>query len=68
MRVVAFNGSSRKDGNTAFLVRKVFVELEAKGVETELVQLYNKGFRGCIACLKCAEALDDSCAGRRTTA
>jgi multimeric flavodoxin WrbA len=63
MRVVAFNGSSRKDGNTAFLVRKVFVELEAEGIETELVQLYNKGFRGCTACLKCAETQDNTCSG-----
>ena len=63
MRVVAFNGSSRKDGNTAFLVRKVFAELEAEGIETELVQLYNKGFRGCTACLKCAETQDNTCSG-----
>ncbi len=63
MKVVAFNGSSRKDGNTAFLVRKVFAELEAEGIETELVQLYNKGFRGCTACLKCAETADNTCSG-----
>ncbi len=64
MKVVAFNGSARKDGNTAHLVRRVFVELEAKGIETELVQLYNKDFRGCTACLKCAEARDATCAGQ----
>ena len=63
MRVVAFNGSSRKDGNTAFLVRKAFAELEAEGIETELVQLYNKGFRGCTACLKCEETADNTCSG-----
>ncbi len=63
MRVVAFNGSARKDGNTAILVRKVFAELEAEGIETELVQLYNKGFRGCTACLKCAETQDNRCSG-----
>ena len=28
MRVVAFNGSARKDGNTAILIRHVFQELE----------------------------------------
>lgn len=63
MKVVAFNGSSRKDGNTALLVRRVFAELEAEGIETELVQLYNKGFRGCTACLKCAETQDNTCSG-----
>jgi multimeric flavodoxin WrbA len=63
MNVVAFNGSSRKNGNTAILLRRVLVELEAEGIETELVQLANKRFRGCTACLKCAETLDDRCSG-----
>ncbi|HQA62137.1 MAG TPA: NAD(P)H-dependent oxidoreductase, partial [Methanothrix sp.] len=38
MKVVAFNGSARKDGNTAILVRRVLEELEKEGIETELVQ------------------------------
>jgi multimeric flavodoxin WrbA len=63
MKVVAFSGSARKDGNTATLVRRVFAELEAEGIETELVQLHNKGFRGCTACLKCAETQDGTCSG-----
>ncbi len=63
MRVVAFSGSSRKDGNTAILLRRVLRELETEGIETELVQLYNKGFRGCSACLKCAETQDNRCSG-----
>jgi multimeric flavodoxin WrbA len=65
MKVVAFSGSARKDGNTATLVRTVFAELEAEGIETELVQLYNKHFRGCIACLKCAETQDNTCPGQK---
>ena len=63
MKVVAFSGSARKDGNTATLVRRVFAELDAEGIETELVQLHNKGFRGCTACLKCAETQDGTCSG-----
>lgn len=39
MKVVAFSGSARKDGNTAILVRHVFAELQEEGIETELVQL-----------------------------
>jgi len=35
MKVIAFNGSARKDGNTATMVRWVFAELEKKGIETE---------------------------------
>ena len=63
MKVVAFNGSSRKNGNTAILLRRVLTELEAEGIETELVQLAGKRFAGCTACMKCAETLDNRCSG-----
>ena len=63
MRVVAFNGSPRKDGNTAILLRRVLAELEAEGIETEFVQLPTKSFAGCTACLKCAETQDNTCSG-----
>ncbi|MBA4393011.1 MAG: flavodoxin family protein, partial [Desulfobacca sp.] len=42
MKVLAFNGSPRKDGNTAILINHVFQELESEGLETELVQLSGK--------------------------
>ncbi len=61
MKVVAFNGSARKDGNTAILIRKVFAELEAAGIETELVQMAGKKIRGCTACGKCYENKDKKC-------
>jgi len=61
MKVVAFNGSARKDGNTALLIRKVFSELEAAGIETELVQLAGKPVRGCTACMQCWEKKDRQC-------
>lgn len=63
MKVVAFNGSARKDGNTAILLRHVLAKLEAEGIDTELVQLANKRFIGCTACLKCAETRDNRCSG-----
>ena len=50
MNVVAFNGSARKDGNTAILVNSVFKELRKAGIETEMVQLSGKKIRGCSAC------------------
>jgi multimeric flavodoxin WrbA len=53
VKVLGINGSGRKDGNTAILIRTVFKELEAEGIETELLQLYNKRIRGCAGCLKC---------------
>ena len=65
MKVVAFVGSARKDGNTAALVRHVFEPLESAGVECELVELAGKKVRGCTACMKCAETLDGNCTGVR---
>jgi multimeric flavodoxin WrbA len=62
MKVVAFNGSPRKDGNTSILIQHVFNELEKQGMETELVQLSEKELRGCIACYKCEENKDQHCA------
>lgn len=68
MQVVAFNGSARKDGNTAVLLRAVLDELEAEGIKTELVQLAGKEIRGCIACYRCFENKDGRCAVTRDVA
>ncbi|MDD3365029.1 MAG: flavodoxin family protein [Syntrophomonas sp.] len=61
MKVVGINGSARKDGNTAILIRRVFTELEKEGIDTELIQLAGKKIRGCTACLKCRENKDKLC-------
>jgi len=65
VKVVAFVGSARKDGNTVALVRHVFAPLEAAGVECELVELAGKRAHGCTACMKCADTKDGNCAGVR---
>jgi multimeric flavodoxin WrbA len=39
MRVVAFNCSPRKKGNTATMINVVLEELEKGGTSTELVQV-----------------------------
>lgn len=62
MKVVAFNGSARKDGNTAILIREVFSEIEVEGIETEMIQLAGKTIHGCIACGKCYKNKDKRCA------
>jgi multimeric flavodoxin WrbA len=67
MKVIAFNGSARRNGNTAILIRKVFSELQDVGIETEMIQLAGKTIRGCTACRKCFDnknqrcAIDDDC-------
>ena len=59
--VVAFNGSARKGGNTAILLRYVLKELEAEGIETELIELSGARIHGCLACRKCSTSKDHRC-------
>ena len=61
MKVVAFNGSARKDGNTAVLLKRVLGVLEAEGVETELIQLAGEEIHGCTACRACFETKNQRC-------
>lgn len=61
MKVVAINGSARRDGNTAILIERVLGELRAEGIETELVQLGGKPLRGCTACGECFRRKDGRC-------
>ena len=62
MKVVAFNGSARKGGNTAQLVQVVFAELAREGIETELVEMAGTHPHGCIACGQCFARKDQRCA------
>ena len=61
MKVVAINGSARKDGNTAILIRRVFSVLEAEGIETELIQLAGEQIHGCMACGTCRKIQNKQC-------
>jgi len=62
MKVIAFNGSARKDGNTAIMLNTALDEISAQGIDTELYQLAGKKIRGCIACYKCFINKDRHCA------
>jgi len=62
MKVIALNGSPRKDGNTSLLIKEVFTELEKEGIETELIQLGGRPIHGCIACMKCGKKKNLQCA------
>jgi len=61
IKVLALNGSPRKDGNTSILIRQIFQELEREGIATELVQVGGKHIRGCTACMKCFENKNKKC-------
>jgi multimeric flavodoxin WrbA len=62
MKVTAFNGSPRADGNTSIMLRRALDALEKEGVETELVQLGGRKLRGCAACYGCFRNKDRRCA------
>jgi multimeric flavodoxin WrbA len=61
IRVVAFNGSARKGGNTAILLKYVLKELESEGIETELVELSGMEIHGCKGCRNCSARKDRKC-------
>ncbi len=62
MKVVAFNGSPRKGGNTARLIQRVFAALDKEGIATEMVEMAGKPIHGCTACFQCFARKDKRCA------
>ena len=60
-KVVALNGSARKGGNTAILLKYVLKELEKEGIETELIELSGAKIHGCLSCRKCSLKKDHRC-------
>lgn len=61
MKVVAFNGSPRKKGNTYHCIQTVFETLQKEGIRTDLIQLGGSDIKGCTACYKCFEKRNKRC-------
>jgi multimeric flavodoxin WrbA len=53
MKVIAINGSPRKNWNTASLLGKALEGAATQGAETELVHLYDLDYKGCTSCFAC---------------
>ena len=53
MKIMAFNGSSRKKWNTATLLEKALEGAASQGAKTELIHMYDLNFKGCISCFAC---------------
>ena len=54
MKVMAFNGSPRKEHwNTVTLLKNALEGAASAGADTELIQLYDLDFSGCISCFSC---------------
>ena len=55
MKIIAFNGSPRKEWNTATLLKKALEGAASQGAGTELIHLYDLDYKGCISCFACKE-------------
>lgn len=53
MKVIAINGSPRKNKNTSTLLTKALEGAASLGAETEIIHLYDKNYKGCISCFAC---------------
>jgi multimeric flavodoxin WrbA len=53
MKIIGINGSPRKGWNTHMLVEDGLKGAASKGAETELINLYDFNFRGCVSCFQC---------------
>lgn len=53
MKILAINGSPRKNKNTATLLNKALEGAASQGAETELVHLYDLNYKGCVSCFAC---------------
>lgn len=61
MKVIAFNGSPRKDGNTYHALKTVGEGLINQGIEFEIIHVGNKAIRGCMACMGCVRNQNEQC-------
>ncbi|MDR2835639.1 MAG: flavodoxin family protein [Bacteroidales bacterium] len=52
-KVIAINGSPRKNANTSALLQKALDGAASMGAETELIHLVDLQFKGCISCFAC---------------
>jgi multimeric flavodoxin WrbA len=61
MKVIAFNGSPRRSGNTNRALEAVLEEIATEGIDTELVQMGSEDIAPCQACGVCGQKRDRKC-------
>ena len=58
MKFLCLQGSPRKNGNTATLLKIFCKEAEKYGYKTEIINLVDKNFSGCMECFQCQKVKD----------
>lgn len=61
MKVIAINGSPKKEGNTYHALKMIGETITEAGIDFEIIHVGNKMIHGCLACYKCAEKRDEKC-------
>jgi Multimeric flavodoxin WrbA len=61
MKVIAINGSPRKDGNTATALKLMKDEMENEGIDVEIIHVGSELIHGCVGCGKCRAAENNLC-------
>lgn len=61
MKVVAFNGSPKKAGNTYQALKLVCEQLEKENIDTEIIHVGNQDIKGCMGCGRCFRNKDEKC-------
>ncbi|MDR3172103.1 MAG: flavodoxin family protein [Treponema sp.] len=51
--IIGINGSPRKGWNTYLLVEEALKGAASNGAATELINLYDLDFKGCVSCFEC---------------
>ena len=62
MKIIAFNGSPRNNGNTQILIDTVLKPLKASGAECKVFQLGGSGIKPCTGCRGCYKNKNRKCA------
>jgi len=53
MKVIAFNGSPRREGNTKIVLRHTLEAISEAGLETEIIDLFDYRIEPCLGCNDC---------------
>ena len=61
MKVIAVNGSPNKEGNTFQVLTMVGDQLQAEGIDFEILHVGHKLIHGSMGCGKCAVNKDEEC-------
>ena len=58
-KIVCILGSPRHNGNSETIARKFLETAESMGAQSQVFNLYNLNFKGCIACMACKTSSEE---------